>query len=474
MIPVILSGGSGSRLWPLSRKGFPKQFLPLIGDESMLQATLSRLPGDMAAPIVVANFEHKFIVADQLLSIGVSPSAIFLEPFGRNTAAAIALAAFEIVDKRGDDLMLVLPADHHIPDKHSFHSLLEKGAALANAGNLVLFGITPNGPETGFGYIEKGDSIGEHGFMVAGFKEKPSLAVAQEYVDSGKYLWNGGMFLMRPSVFLSELEQFEPKVFTTCRDVYKAITTKGTMRIISSDLFAQCPDISVDYAVMERTRKAATLALNAGWSDLGAWSALWEAHEKDANGNVILGDVITQNSANCFVRSDKLVSLIGVDELVVVDTPDALLVAHRDSVQDVKNTVNELIKLHRGEALIHREVYRPWGTYDTVDSGVRHEVKRIKIKAGESLSLHRHHHRAEHWIVVQGTAKVTCGDKVFFLAENESTHIPVGEVHRLENPGKIVLEIIEVRSGGYVGEDDIERLEDNYDRVVVPMVKVAS
>ena len=469
MIPVVLSGGSGSRLWPLSRKLYPKQFLPLLGQQTMFQQTLQRLPAGADNAIVICNESHRFIVAEQMQQIGYRAQSIMLEPTGRNTAPAAAIAALQILQRGHDELMLVLPADHHVADVAAFRSTLISAEQAAIDGKLVLFGIEPDGAETGYGYIRKGSGLTESVFTVAAFAEKPDLATAQSYLDSGEYLWNSGMFLMSAGAYLEELEKYEPEIYATCLEVFSECSEDLDFKRLPEQSFCRCPENSIDYAVMERTDKAVTVPLKAGWSDVGAWSSMWAVHDKDADNNVLLGDAMAQQSHGCFVKGhDKLVALVGVDDLMVIDTQDAVMVVHRDKVQDVKKLVNTLEQQQRGEVLMHREVFRPWGSYDSVDMGERFQVKRIKVKPGASLSLQKHHHRAEHWIVVQGTAQVTCGEETFLLAENESTYIPVGEIHRLVNPGKIMLELIEVQSGSYLGEDDIVRLQDNYGRLAVP------
>jgi mannose-1-phosphate guanylyltransferase/mannose-6-phosphate isomerase len=388
-----------------------------------------------------------------------------LEPFGRNTAPAAALAAMHIAQSQPDALMLVLPADHHIPDVEAFHAALAQASVLAREGHLVLFGIVPTAAETGFGYVRQGASLGSSGHKVERFVEKPDQATAQTYIDNGGYLWNSGMFLMGAATYLDELQRHAPDIYDTCRLALQHSRDDVDFMRLHVDTFALCPDDSIDYAVMEKTSKAAIVSLDAGWSDLGAWSALFDVHKKDADDNVLLGDVVHHGSRNCFVRAEnRLVSLVGVEDLVVVDTSDAVMVAHVSAVQDVKKIVAKLQGEKRSEVKNHREVFRPWGSYDSISMGDRFQVKRIKVKPGASLSLQKHHHRAEHWIVVSGTALVTCGENEFLLTENESTYISVGQVHRLVNPGRIMLEIVEIQTGAYLGEDDIVRLQDNYGR----------
>ncbi|PSS56832.1 mannose-1-phosphate guanylyltransferase/mannose-6-phosphate isomerase [Pseudomonas sp. BBP2017] len=471
MIPVILSGGSGSRLWPLSRKQYPKQFLALTGEFSLFQQTLQRLAFEgMQSPLIVCNHEHRFIVNEQLERIGVQGHSTLLEPFGRNTAPAVAMAALQLLAEGRDELMLVLPADHVIEDRPALHQALEVARAAAEEGEMVLFGIPVERPDTGFGYIKAsrtGDAGAMHpgAYRVSHFVEKPNAELARELVRAGGYYWNSGMFLFRASRYLDELLKHEPGIYDACALALERSHRSGNVMTIDSETFECCPDNSIDYAVMEKTSRACVVPLAAGWNDVGNWSSLCDVHEKDQAGNVLKGDVMTHDSRNSFVHSSgKLVALVGVDDLVVVETKDAVMIAHKNSVQDVKALVNSLDLKGRSETQSHCAVYRPWGCYDSVDNGIRHQVKRITVKPGAQLSLQMHHHRAEHWVVVSGTAQVTCDDKVFLLAENQSTYIPIASVHRLANPGKIPLEIIEVQSGSYLGEDDIERLEDVYGR----------
>jgi mannose-1-phosphate guanylyltransferase/mannose-6-phosphate isomerase len=471
MIPVILSGGSGSRLWPLSRKMYPKQFLALTGELSLFQQTLQRLAFEgMQKPLVVCNLEHRFIVNEQLAKIGITAQGMLLEPFGRNTAPAVAMAALQLLAEGRDELMLILPADHVISDELSLRKALELARVAAEEGEMVLFGIPADRPETGFGYIkaargEEGETLVPGAYRVKQFVEKPDPVRASEFVRSGGYYWNSGMFLFRASRYLDELRSHEPDIYDTCVLTLERSKSSGGVLSIDAGTFECCPDKSIDYAVMEKTARACVVPLAAGWSDVGSWSSLWDVHEKNSDGNVLKGDVVTHNSHNSFVHgTSKLVTLIGMNDVVVVETKDAIMVAHKDAVQDVKKMVNALDAQGRQETQSHCAVYRPWGSYDSVDNGTRHQVKRITVKPGAQLSLQMHHHRAEHWIVVSGTAQVTCDDRVFLLTENQSTYIPIASVHRLSNPGKIPLEIIEVQSGGYLGEDDIERLEDVYGR----------
>jgi len=466
-VPVILSGGTGSRLWPLSRQLNPKQFLALTDDHStMLQQTVSRLSGlDVGAPLVICNEEHRFLAAEQLRLAGQPDARVVLEPFGRNTAPAIALAALQTVAEGGDGMLLVLAADHLIGDVAAFHKSVNKALPLAEAGKLVTFGVVPGSAETGYGYIKKGSTLDNGGFAVEGFVEKPDHATAQNYLESGDYLWNSGMFLFKASRYLEELERFRPDILEACRIALKGAAKDLHFTRVDQGAFAACPEESVDYAVMEKTSSAAVVPMDAGWSDIGSWSALWEVSIKDEFGNAVSGDVIQQDSSGCLVRADhRLVATVGVEDLVVVETKDAVLVAHKDRVQDVKKVVSQIEADGRHEHLNHREVYRPWGVYDSIDNGHRYQVKRITVKPGAKLSVQMHHHRAEHWIVVSGTAKVTNGEKTYLVTENQSTYIRIGQVHALENPGVVDLELIEVQSGSYLGEDDIVRFEDKYGR----------
>jgi mannose-1-phosphate guanylyltransferase/mannose-6-phosphate isomerase len=468
IVPVLLSGGSGTRLWPLSRETHPKQFQPLVGEGSLLQATWRRIEGlaGIAAPIVVANEEHRFMVAEQLRQLGVAPAALLLEPVGRNTAPAIAVAALQAMAGGDDPLLLVLPSDHVIRDVPAFHAAVQAAAPAAGQGALVTFGIVPAGAETGYGYIKAASPPAGAGVRpVERFVEKPDLATAEAYVASGDYFWNSGMFLFRASRFLDELQRFAPAMVAAARAALAGAQRDADFLRLDRAAFEACPADSIDYAVMEKTDAAAVLPINVGWSDVGSWSALWEIADQDPDGNAHHGDVIALGCSNTLAWGGRrLVSLLGLKDVIVVDTDDALLVAARDQVQQVKDIVARLKAEKRPEASVHRKVYRPWGSYDGVDSGERFQVKRIVVKPGAALSLQMHHHRAEHWIVVSGSARVTCDERVFILGENQSTYIPLGSKHRLENPGKVPLELIEVQSGSYLGEDDIVRFEDVYGR----------
>jgi mannose-1-phosphate guanylyltransferase/mannose-6-phosphate isomerase len=478
--PVVLSGGSGTRLWPLSREKYPKQLLSLVGQDSLLQATVRRVSGtpgvSLTTPMVVCNEEYRFVIAEQLRLLGESGTVV-LEPCGRNTAPALTLAALEAIKGGADPVLLVMPADHVITNVAAFQDVVSRGAALADAGAVVTFGITPDAPETGYGYIQTGAPFGNADAAarsIARFVEKPDLATAQSYLDAGNYLWNSGLFMMRASVWLSALGICRADILAACQTAWDAGQTDGEFVRVGKALFAACPSDSIDYAVMERIAAntssstlpaGVVLPLNAGWSDVGAWDALWQVLPKDDHGNVAQGDVLLQDCENTLALSEgRLVACVGVRDLVVVETADAILVSHKDKTQDVKKIVDQLKAQKRPEGSIHRKVFRPWGSYDGVDRGARFQVKRIVVKPGGVLSLQMHHHRAEHWIVVSGTARITRGEEVFLLSENQSTFIPLGTTHRLENPGRVALEMIEVQSGSYLGEDDIVRFEDVYGR----------
>ena len=466
--PVLLSGGSGTRLWPLSREAHPKQFLPLVGDDTLLQATWRRVaPLSSAAPLVVANEDHRFLVAEQLRVIGAPRARIVLEPVGRNTAPAIAAAALIASADGGDPLLLVLPSDHVVRDADAFRAAVRAASPAAEAGALVTFGIVPQAPETGFGYIhaEAGHAeAGEGVRKVLRFVEKPDAATAQGYLDAGGYYWNSGMFLFRASRFLEELGRHRPDILAAVRAACGHVDPDGEFLRLDREAFAASPSESIDYAVMEKTDAAMVLPVDIGWNDVGSWSALWDVSEQDADGNARHGDVITIDSRNSYAYARRLVALVGVENLVVVETDDAVLVAAKDRVQDVKQVVARLKADRRSQAVLHREVQRPWGSYDSIDVGSGFQVKRIKVKPGASLSLQSHSRRAEHWIVVRGTALVTRNLDLFELHANQSTYIPIGAKHRLENPGTEMLELIEVQSGDYLGEDDIVRYEDVYGR----------
>lgn len=472
ILPVIMSGGSGSRLWPLSRALHPKQFLPLISENTLLQETINRLDSNCLDPIIICNNEHRFIVAEQLRQNNTQSSSIILEPMGKNTAPAITLAALAALDNGDDPLLLVLAADHVIKNDKAFQQSIISASIFAEQGKLVTFGIIPTHAETGYGYIKQGslltsktEQVNAKSYTVANFVEKPNLATAEEYSATGQYLWNSGMFMFKASRYIEELKKYSPKILSICEDAFNNKTHDLDFTRISANIFEQCPEDSIDYAVMEHTEHAVVVPLDAQWSDVGSFSSLWEVSPKDKEGNVSQGDVISQSTTNCYINAqNRLVTTVGVDNLVIVETKDAILVANKDKVQEVKSIVNKLKADNRYEYKHQREVYRPWGKYDSLDFGTRDQVKRITVKPGAKLSVQMHHHRSEHWIVVSGTAKVTNGDKTFLLSENESTHIPLGQIHALENPGVLPLELIEVQTGAYLGEDDIVRFDDKYGR----------
>ncbi|WP_420851307.1 mannose-1-phosphate guanylyltransferase/mannose-6-phosphate isomerase [Parashewanella hymeniacidonis] len=467
MIPVIMSGGSGTRLWPQSRALYPKQFLPLVNEHSMLQNTLTRLENlsNQAKPIIIANEEHRFIVAEQLRALTNIQADIILEPVGKNTAPAITLAALQALSRSGnqDSLLLVLAADHDIKNPAEFINVVEKSKSAAIDKNLVTFGIVPTHAETGYGYIKSTDKNTIS--SVECFVEKPDAEKATAYIESGDYFWNSGMFLFSAKTFLEEISIHNPEILKACKASIAENQSDMDFIRIGKQEFEDCPSDSIDYAVMEKTTKAVVAPLNAGWSDVGSWSALWDLGGKDENNNVVNGDVILHSTKSSYIRSEhKLIATVGVENLVISESDDAILIAHKDKVQDVKHIVNQLKAKQRSEAKLHRKVYRPWGCYDSIDNGERFQVKRITVNPGEKLSVQMHHHRAEHWIVVSGTAKVTLGEQELLVTENQSTYIKIGEVHALENPGKIALHMIEVQTGTYLGEDDIVRLKDRYGR----------
>lgn len=480
IVPVILSGGAGTRLWPLSRELYPKQLLPLVNNRTMLQETVCRLRGlqNLSSPLVVCNESHRFLVAEQLNTVGHAPSEIILEPVGRNTAPAVAVAALQALADGDNPILLVLPADHVIRDVEALHSAINAALPLAVQGKLITFGIVPTAPETGYGYIRADKdqylSLGAGSlakvddvtaFFVDRFVEKPDMETARTYLESGDYYWNSGMFMFLASTYLEELEKFAPAILAACRNALAGAVLDLDFVRLEKEAFGACPSDSIDYAIMEKTVNAVVVPLAAGWSDVGSWSALWDLGDKDAEGNVVCGEALLKDTRNCYVRSSgRVVAAVGVEDCIIVETSDALLVAHRDRVQDVKEIVSRLKASNRDEALLHRQVHRPWGSYEGIDRAERYQVKRITVNPGATLSSQMHHHRAEHWIVVKGTARITCGNEVILLSENQSTYIPLGTTHRLENPGKIPLELIEVQSGSYLGEDDIVRFEDNYGR----------
>ncbi|AVR05017.1 mannose-1-phosphate guanylyltransferase/mannose-6-phosphate isomerase [Pluralibacter gergoviae] len=469
LLPIIMAGGTGSRLWPMSRELFPKQFLRLYGQNSMLQETISRLRGfDVSDPVVICNEEHRLLVAEQLRQIGKFSRNIILEPVGRNTAPAIALAALQAIKNGDDPLMLVLAADHIINNHCVFHEAIRVAERYAKTDYLVTFGIVPNVPETGYGYIQRGmavDVSDDAPYRVARFVEKPDRERAESYLASGEYYWNSGMFMFRAKKYLSELAKFRPDILEACQRAMDAADCSGDFISIPHEIFCECPDESVDYAVMEHTADAVVVGLDADWNDVGSWSALWDVSPKDEQGNVLTGDAWVHNSQNCYINSDeKLVAAVGVDNLVIVSTKDAVLVMNKDRAQDVKKAVEFLKANQRSEYKRHREIYRPWGRSDVVVQTPRFNVNRITVKPGGALSLQMHHHRAEHWVVLSGTGQITMNGKQFLLTENQSTFIPIGAEHSLENPGKIPLEVLEIQSGSYLGEDDIIRIKDQYGR----------
>ena len=477
--PVILCGGSGTRLWPLSRAGFPKQFLVLSGTTSLFQQALERVnqvgASDIAvgSTLVVTNEEHRFLSLDQLRELPHANATLLLEPAGRNTAPALTLAALHATEHGQDPILVVTPADQTVQNPAAFQRALQQSIRAAANGGIVILGITPNKPETGYGYIQQSGSAGVHGeYTVAQFAEKPSLEVAKAYLADGEHTWNSGMFVLRASTWLKALQQFRPDIATATQKAWHNKTIDAPFVRPNKEAFAQVPSESVDYAVMEKCPGSSfpihMMPLDAGWNDLGAWDAVWQVNQvghQDAQGNVVQGDALLADTLNTFIHaSSRLVATVGVSNLIVVETADAVLVADRSQSQNVKKLVQQLEAKKRDELTLHRKVNRPWGWYDSIDAGERFKVKRIQVSPGASLSLQKHHHRAEHWIVVKGTAKITNGDKVLLLSENQSTYIPLGEVHRLVNPGTIPLEIIEVQSGSYLGEDDIVRFEDTYGR----------
>lgn len=460
IIPVIMAGGSGSRLWPLSRSHYPKQFIPLVDKDSMFQNTINRLKGISSySPFVICNHEHRFMIAEQIREMNVKKSTIILEPIGRNTAPAIALAALNAISNGDDPLLLVLAADHVIKNEDAFKNAVNKAIPYALNDYLVTFGIVPSHAETGYGYIKQGKELKDDIYKVEAFIEKPNLDKANEYIAQGGYCWNSGMFIFKASTYLDELKKFNLDIYSTCKKAVEESFSDLDFIRIPQEVFESCPNDSIDYAVMEHTDKAAVIPLDAQWSDVGSWSALWDVQEKDSKGNAIRGDILLDKTTNSYIYSqDKLIAAVGVDNLVIVETKDAVLVANKESVQNVKNIVEKLKLSNRTEYLQHQEVFRPWGKHESISDGQRYNVKKVVVRPGKKTATQVHYHRAEHWIVVSGTARVTNGDSNYLITENQSTYIPVGSAHSFENPGKVNLELIEVRTGSYLSEDDIERI----------------
>jgi len=465
VVPVILSGGSGTRLWPLSRKLYPKQFINLVNETTLFQDTLMRLPKEVSDPLIICNEEHRFIVAEQLRQINANNKGIILEPIGRNTAPAIALAAMHILSKGEDPVLLVLSADHLIDNNKKFCTSIEVASKLAEQGKMVALGVQPSKPETGYGYIEIDNSEKNDSYKIISFTEKPTHEIAQQYIESENYYWNSGIFMFKASTYLDELEKYEPEIYLTCKK--SCINSPKDLDFIRLDKneFNKCPNKSIDYAVMERTKMGIVVPFDGLWSDIGSWEALWDSKTKDYDNNYSEGDVILSKVKNSYIHSsNRLVTVNDLSDLVIIDTQDALLVSSKKGSQNIKNIVQTLKIDKRSETDNHRKVYRPWGYYDSVDSGKGFQVKRIFVNPGAKLSLQKHKKRAEHWVIVKGVALITCGDEVFKLNENQSTYIPKGEIHRLENQGPVPLEIIEIQTGSYLGEDDIIRIEDDYER----------
>jgi mannose-1-phosphate guanylyltransferase/mannose-6-phosphate isomerase len=463
----MLSGGTGSRLWPVSRAQMPKQLMPLMSDRSLLQETALRLAGadGVAPPLVISNSDHRFMIAAQLQELGITPTLHVLEPVGRNTAAAVAVAAKLVGDLEGDGILVLLPADHHIPDAEAFKRAVLAGVDHAKRGHIVTFGITPRSPATGFGYIKRGQALDDGAFAVAQFCEKPDAARAEAFIAEGGYDWNSGIFMARADVLTEEMKAHCPEILAKCASAVAGSYRDLDFLRLDQPAFEACPSAPFDTAVMERTAKAVVMPLDIGWNDVGSWNALWELGDKDTEGNVISGDVIAVDTEETYIKGDgRLITTLGVKNLVIVDTGDAVLIAEKGRVQDIRDLVAKLKELGRSEHELHRRVHRPWGFYESIEAGDRYQVKHLMVKPGASLSLQMHHHRAEHWVVVRGTARVVLGNKEMLLSENESTYIPIGTPHRLENPGKVPLSIIEVQSGCYLGEDDIIRFDDVYGR----------
>jgi mannose-1-phosphate guanylyltransferase len=465
IVPVILSGGSGKRLWPLSRKHYPKQFISLVNNTTLFQDTIMRLPVEASSPLIICNEEHRFIVAEQLRQINSSNMGIILEPIGKNTAPAIAIAAMNLKSEKEDPVLLVLSADHLIKNNSKFLKAIEIARKIAGQGKMVTLGVQPNKPETGYGYIEVDNSKKNDYYNILSFTEKPNIEIAKEYLNSGNHFWNSGIFMFKASVYLDELKKFEPEIYRICKKSCINASEDLDFVRIDNDVFHECPEKSIDYAVMEKTKVGVVVPFDGSWSDIGSWESLWASKPKDNNNNVTEGDVILNQVQNSFIHSsNRLVAANDLSDLVIIDTQDALLVSSKQNSQDIKNIVYKLKNEKRSESESHRKVYRPWGYYDSIDSGIGFQVKRIFVNPGAKLSLQKHEKRAEHWVIVKGIALITCGKKVFQLKESQSAYIPKGKVHRLENAEQTPLEIIEIQTGDYLGEDDIIRLEDDYER----------
>jgi mannose-1-phosphate guanylyltransferase len=463
--PIILSGGSGTRLWPISRSLHPKQFIDLVNNTTLFQDTVSRLPEKSLGPLIVCNEEHRFLAAEQLRQINKKSNGIILEPFGRNTAPAVALAALKLIKNNKNPNLLVLSADHHIGDVKAFHNSIRIAETISESGKLVTFGAIPTKPETGYGYIEVASSEEAEYYDIKSFIEKPNLKNAKLFVDKGNYYWNSGIFMFKALTYLDELKKYEPEIFNACKKSLKTTQNDYDFIRIDNNEFNNCPNKSIDYAVMEKTKNSVVIPLNTSWSDIGSWESLWEFKDKDKDGNVIEGDIITKQVKNTYLSSsNRLVTAIGVNDLVIIDTEDSLLVANKECSQKISTIVKELNENNRKEVESHRKVYRPWGYYDSLDIGNNFQVKRLSINPGSKISLQKHKHRAEHWVIVQGLATITCGENIIELQSNQSTYIPIDTIHRLENQGDTQLEIIEIQTGEYLGEDDIIRLEDDYQR----------
>ena len=463
--PIILSGGNGTRLWPISRKNYPKQFINLVNDTTLFQDTIKRLPNEINDPLVVCNEEHRFIVAEQLRQIDSGNKGIILEPVGKNTAPAIAIAAMNLLTENEDPILLVLSADHLIINNNKFHKTIQLAKTIAEQGKMVTLGVKPTKAEIGYGYIEVTNKEDNEFYNIVSFTEKPNLKNATKYFESGGYYWNSGIFIFKASLYLNELKKYAPEIYSACKKSYSKVQKDLDFIRVNNEEFSKCPNVSIDYAVMEKTKTGVVVPFDGGWSDIGSWESLWDSKSKDNHNNVCEGDVILNKVNNSYVHSsNRLVSVHDVSNIIIIDTPDALLVSNKQSSQDIKSIVQKLKSDNRSESTIHRKVYRPWGYFDSIDSGPGFKVKRIFVNPLSKLSLQKHQHRSEHWVVIKGIALITCGENKFKLKENQSTYIPRGEIHRLENYGNKTLEIIEIQTGEYFGEDDIIRLEDDYKR----------